>query len=314
MRLAVAALVLMLCACALPRGLRGPDLMRSTRQAPEPTVMAEKPLSAGELLVDGDRMRDSGNVSRAAWSYLRALRADPSRVSPRERIGYLHLAAGAAPAAQTAFEFVLSSAPDSAPANLGLGLAHLEQGHRAEARTALERALVLDPSSAAAAVGMGLLSDWSGEHELARSYYERARQLEPLNQEIENNLGVSYLMSGDYAQAEAHLRRAIQLDPSDTVQFNNLGLALGELERFDEALDTFRRASNEATAQNNTGYLCYLKGNYARAIQHYERALAAAPSDRLPIIRNLRLAQEALDRSHDAADTMSAVPVSPPAP
>jgi Flp pilus assembly protein TadD len=309
MKLHAALLMVFLSACSLP-GMRTFDPVEAARaraSSAQPQ-MPEPPPSAPALIAQGDQMRDAGNYSRAAWSYLRALRVDPALTTPRERIGFLQLTSGDAELAKGAFEMVLRESSQSPAATLGLGLAHLQLGHLPEARTSLEQALALDPSSTTTLLALGMLCDWSEQHEDARRYYEKARELQPISQEVENNLGISYLLTKDYAKAEQHLRRAIELDRGDLAQHNNLGLALAELGRYDEALAAFRAAGSESAAQNNLGYLRFTKGDYAGAIQHYELALAATPNDPLPIIRNLRRAQDALDRTSSADPTAPATP------
>jgi Flp pilus assembly protein TadD len=323
MKLHAALLMIFLSACSLP-GMGTFDAVEAARaraSSAEPQV-PEPPPSAPLLIAQGDQMRDAGNYSRAAWSYLRALRVEPALTTPRERIGFLQLTSGDAELAKGAFEMVLRQNPKSPGATLGLGLAHLQLGHLLEARTSLEQALALDPSSTTTLLALGMLCDWSEQHEDARRYYEKAGELQPISQEVENNLGVSYLLTKDYAKAEQHLRRAVDLDRGDLAQHNNLGLALAELGRYDEALAAFRAAGSESAAQNNLGYLRFTKGDYAGAIQHYELALAATPNDPLPIIRNLRRAQDALDRGNapaielgsSGAPASSAAPAAPSTP
>jgi Flp pilus assembly protein TadD len=314
---------LLLCGCSTLGVLLGVKPFEPNRTNPNVERLAQEvleppPQTANELLLQGDQLRDGGDVAQAALSYLKAVRLDPTRLTPVERIGFLHLAKGDVERAEASFNRVLESAPSAATALAGLGLAKLQKGAVADARASLERAVTADPSSEIATLGMGLVCDWSDQREEARRYYARALELSPVNADAENNLGVSYYLSADYANAEQHLRRAVELDPKDPAHHNNLALALCELGRFDEALAAFRAASNEATAQNNLGYVHYRRGDYAAAIQHYERALVAQPTNPLPVIRNLRRAQEDLDRSRAAApapaETAAPLPESQSAP
>ena len=310
MRLLAATLAALLCGCSTVRDLIDRDPARVAREAERRAsemMVAPKP-NVNDLLTQGDRLRDGGDVSQAAWTYLKAMRLDPTRSAAGERIAFLHLAKGDIERAESMFDSVLKTAPESAPAMTGRGLAQLRAGNLADARASLQRAMELDPESEIALLALGLVCDWTGQAEEARRHYTRALELDPVSIEAENNLGVSYLLSGDSAQAEPHLRRAVQLDPKDGAHHNNLALALCDLGRFDEALAAFRTAGGEAVAQNNLGYVHHRRGDYAAAIRHYELALAATPADSLPIIRNLRRAQDDLDRS------LAPAPASVPAP
>ena len=81
------------------------------------------------------------------------------------------------------------------------------------------------------------------------------------------------------------------IERRDPAVFNNLGVALGRLDRFDEALQAFRRAGPEHVALNNLAFVQRERGLVFEAIESYEKALLAAPpDDRLEILRNLDLA------------------------
>jgi Flp pilus assembly protein TadD len=315
MRLLGVALLALLCGCKALGPFReqiepGLGAREAERRAAE-LMTAPRP-SVDDLLVQGDRLRDGGDVSQAAWTYLKAMRLDPTRKAPAERIGYLHLAKGDTERAESMFAAVLEVDPNSAPALTGRGLAELRRGNLEAARIALLRAMELDPKSQLPPLAMGLVCDWSDQGEEARRYYARAIELAPVGIEAANNLGVSYFLSGDYAQAERQLRRAIELDPKEPAHHNNLALTLAELGRLDEALVEFRVAGGEAVAQNNLGYLYYRRGDYENAIRHYELALEATPVDALPIVRNLRRAEEDLRRRR--APTPAAEPTPAPEP
>ena len=89
---------------------------------------------------------------------------------------------------------------------------------------------------------------------------------------------------------------SIQCLHRDPAVFNNMGVALGRLERYDDALEAFLRGGPEHAAWNNLGWVQYEEGHYAAAISAYERALLAAHGEqRLEILRNLLAAREALE-------------------
>lgn len=267
----------------------------------EPEAEPERP-SFAEVLREGDRMRDTGQVGRAAWKYLSALRLDPSNPLPSERLGLLHLSERDLERAQVTFEGALARDADSVTALCGLGLSFLYRGDFERALPPLERARMLEPTSTLAVLGLGTLHDWKGDHAAAQEVYLDGLTHAPRDAMLQNNLGVSYLLSQDFEAAARHLRRAVELSPDDEAGQNNFGLALGRLGRYDEALRAFRRGRDEATAQNNLGYVYYLNGDPANAIQHFERALAQNPDSKLPIIVNLRRAEDALAQAAERPD------------
>jgi tetratricopeptide (TPR) repeat protein len=63
----------------------------------------------------------------------------------------------------------------------------------------------------------------------------------------------------------------------------------------------------------------FRRGDYETAIRHYELALRTAPANPLPIVRNLRQAETARDRSHTAVEpappgSPAPAPATPPTP
>jgi Flp pilus assembly protein TadD len=246
--------------------------------------------SLAERLAEGDRMRDTGELGKAALEYFRALRAEPDSVTPRERIAYLQLAQDPE-RAEGIFASLIEEDPARASAHFGHGLAQLQRGDLPAARSALERALELAPNDAEAAAALAMTCEWGGDAECAERSYARALELDAGNADVHNNRGMSLLLAGRYREAVEEFRRALRSRPDDPAIQNNLGLALGRSGEISGALAAFRAAGDEASALNNLGYVHYLNGDPQRALEHYERALAARPRDPLPILRNLRDAQ-----------------------
>ena len=250
-------------------------------------------LSAAETLRNGDRLRDSGARGKALWTYLRAHRMAPESPTPRERIAYLHLDDDAA-RAEAIFATLVSAHAELASARVGLGLAQLAQGKLEAAVGTLEEARQLDPSLHRASAALGVVYDELGRARDAQHRYREAHALRPDDHEILNNLGFSYVLTGEYEVAVQFFRQAIRLHPGDAALHNNLGFALGRLRRYPEALEEFRRVGNDSSARNNLGYVLFANGEIERAIEEYEIALTHASGDELTIIRNLRLALDAL--------------------
>lgn len=310
---AVALALFPLWACANPPGVpmarrddaaqvieRYRETMARRRSEAELESQRRPQPSLAELLKEGDRYRERGELVSALFSYLRAHQAGDATTEPRERIAFLHLRTDPG-RAQAIFELLLAEAPTST-AQTGLALAHLAQGNDASARGALETAIALDPDAATPRCLLGVILDRLGEHGAAREQYEAAHQLRPGDYVILNNLGVSYLMSDEPERALEPLRKAIHLETRDPAPRNNLGIALARLGRYGEALDAFRAVANEAEAQNNLGWMYFLNGEYGQAVSRFERAIDAEGDQVLTVVRNLELALEAQRGAEPALD------------
>jgi Flp pilus assembly protein TadD len=270
---------------------------QSQRNRAEPAQDSAKKLTLDEHLAKGDEQREKGDHPRALWSYLLAHRLDTKDPRPIGRIGTLHLSREPE-RAEVIFRQLLLQGDDDALARTGLGLALIARGAWGEAVVELRQAVDEDEGLAATHNALGVALDRQKQYEAARWHYRRATEIQPRSHEPWNNLGVSLLATGDYASAVEALQEAGRLEARDAATWNNLGVALGRMQRYDAALEAFRKAGDERTAQNNLGYVHYLNGDYDGALVAYERALHAAgkAEERLPVLRNARVAQQAKSR------------------
>jgi superkiller protein 3 len=263
---------------------------RSAAMEPEPA----KRQTVEERIAEADRLLAGGRGGEAIWNYAQAAHQDPGNPSPLARIGFVEVSRNPE-RAEALFSEIVRDHPDSAEAHAGLGLARFAQDRIPEARASLERAVEIDPASSSALYWLAVVYDLQDEPARAREFAERAHAISPKDARIVNNLGVSYLTAGDFAKAEQAFRAAILLDPDDPAVRNNLGIALGRQGRYEQAMAEFRRTGSEQAALNNLGYLYYLNGEHARAIDNFERSLQLGGGDRLTVVKNLQAAQAALD-------------------
>jgi Flp pilus assembly protein TadD len=271
---------------------------RARREALEEHAGREKP-SLAEHLRKGDRFRDSGDISKAYFSYLRGHWAERENLAPLRRIAFLALRDDPAKAEQL-FLDLIEERPGDAALFLGLAGARLARGDLDGARAALLGALELDPALAVAEATLGVVEDRLKRYQQAQDHYRAALLLRPGDARILNNLGVSYLLSGDYELAAKTLTEAVDLDAGDVALHNNLGLALGLSGRYADALGVFREVGSEGDAYNNIGYVLFLKGSYDLAVWYYEKALLSNDTDEERVIANLALLEKA--RGEEAAE------------
>jgi Flp pilus assembly protein TadD len=303
--LALVGLVSVLAAGSARADDDGPnaEMLRDLRESQAERQQAETVPSSDEAptlegyLAKGDAQRAKGDHPRALWSYLLAHRHDLKDPRPIGRIGTLHLSREPE-RAEVIFRQLLEQGDDSALARTGLGLALIARGAWSEAVVELRRAVDDDGGLAATHNALGVALDHQKQAEAARWHYRRAAEIQPRSHEPWNNLGVSLLNTGEYSAAAEALEEAGRLEPRDAAVWNNLGVARGRLRHYDAALTAFRKAGDELSAQNNLGYLHYLNGDYDGALLAYEAALHAAgkPEERLPVLRNARVAQQAKSR------------------
>jgi len=125
---------------------------------------------------------------------------------------------------------------------------------------------------------LAVVADRQRRHNEALSLYQRALAIDPLDAETLNDLGYCYYLQGQLRKAEAAVLKATRLARREPRYHNNLGLIYGAQQRFDEALDAFRRAGSEADAQHNLAFVYTMQNKIDEAKSCFRRALAADPS------------------------------------
>ena len=102
---------------------------------------------------------------------------------------------------------------------------------------------------------------------------------------------VSYSLAGEYKKAIKAFHKAIELKHREPKVFNNLALALANLGRFEEALDTFKKTGGEAQAYNNLGCIYLNLGKFNKAEQCFEKAIVLKPAFYAKALENMKKAQ-----------------------
>ncbi|MBW1989150.1 MAG: tetratricopeptide repeat protein [Deltaproteobacteria bacterium] len=122
-----------------------------------------------------------------------------------------------------------------------------------------------------------------GKYRLALRQLKKAETLNPEDSIVQNDLGLVYLALEDPQQAVEHFERALELNPEYNAVLNNLGAAYLAMRQWDKAEEVFTRLNHDLMYASphlplhNLGYVHYQKGNYAKAIEYYKRALEFAP-------------------------------------
>jgi len=251
----------------------------------------EPELSAADHLRAGDRLRDSGDISKAALSYLRAHWAEDQTENATRRLAFLALRKEPQKSLEL-FSELLRQKPDDPLLLTGLAVAQIERGDLDRARMALLEALEASvdegPRSQIYEL-LGIVYDRLGRHVKAQHHYQLALEQRPSDTRLLNNLGVSYLLGRSYAEAASQLEEAVAAGADDPAIHNNLGLAYGFASRYTEAMREFRRVGTQGDALNNMGYLLFLQGRHTKALDFYEKALLSNDTNERRVLENIAL-------------------------
>ncbi len=185
----------------------------------------------------------------------------------------------------TLFSHIVSLNPAARDAHLNLGKALIERRRPQEGLAASRIAAAQRPESSAAHMNVGLALHDMGRHAEAEEHMRRAAELAPSSWHARQNLGEVRRAQGRYPEAIEAYRAALELQ-SSPLSLVSLGMSQFGLDRFEEALATFRQALDHApmlppdVAASTHAYM----GRAARGLDrlgdaaaHFERALAIDP-------------------------------------
>lgn len=148
--------------------------------------------------------------------------------------------------------------------------------------------------------------------------FQKAYELNPGDKEVLNAIGIIYLLKfDDFPKAIDFFQKALKVDHDFSEAYNNLGFAYEKSRRFEEAIDSYKKAlanllyRTPEKAYNNLGRVYYRLGRYDEAIDVNKEALKRA-SDFYYSYYDLSLSYNAKGKYGDAATAITkAVEIDP---
>ncbi len=144
----------------------------------------------------------------------------------------------------------------------------------AAAENHFRQALAINPNSVLAhyryAGSLTLLKNFSG----AMSHLNQVIEIDPLSPVTYKMLARLFYLMGRFEQAAIYLNDVLEIEPADYEALVVLGGVLTELQRYDEALDAFRKSINihyNADTFAMIGYIDALEGRQNEAFQIIEQ-------------------------------------------
>ena len=151
---------------------------------------------------------------------------------------------------------------------------HYQAGRFLDAEKVCGKIIQTDPDHAASLNLLGLIFDRAGKSEIAVEYLDRARRHDPSNPTFLVNLGDAYNVLRRYDEAIACCDSALALKVDCAEAFNTRGTSLIQLNRHDEALESFVMARtlkpDFSLAYFNESKCRLLLGDFERGWPEYE--------------------------------------------
>ena len=292
--------------CASSQDKTGANLERQIKlQQIEQQLIAEpaskEKRTAAEFEEQGDRYLLKGDSNRAYIYYAKGLGVAPDNVSLIHKQGALLLKKGKFAEAEAVYEKLLTVNNKNSVALEGRGKAYFGQGKFTEAEQDFLTALAISSEQWQSHEFLGLIYSRRQEYDQAINRFKTVLGQQPRNESISNNLAVTYYLNGNFQEAVLLLKGLVKTTQNRKV-YNNLALASFQLGLYDEALDAFKRGSeNEAVAYNNMGSEFLTSKKYKKAIQAFEKAIDLHPKFYPSAQNNLLIANHALSNAASEA-------------
>ena len=169
-------------------------------------------------------------------------------------------------------------------------IAALRLGDTAKAEAFAARATRVPGVSWRAWNTRGAVADLRGDFAAADDFYQQALGLAPDRAEVLNNLGWSRILRGDWQGAVEPLERAAKLMPGSSRAANNLELARAAIDADLPARRSGETDEDWAARLNDAGMAAELRGDRARAVAAFARAIEARGSWYERAVNNLAAA------------------------
>jgi Flp pilus assembly protein TadD len=232
--------------------------------------------SKGEAITKSNLAYREGDLDKALFYSVKALKFDVTDVDILVRIAHLHVMQGNSRMAARTFNLALAQDPSHPESLQGLGLLYFEADQPDKARHNLELAIAGDERLWRSYNVLGVLADNRKEHDLAADYYEKALEIRPDSVSVLINRGYSRYLAGDLKTAARYLYD-IARQSDHPKAWRNLGMVYAELGWYDEALDIFRKVEDEANAYNSTGEIAFANRDFSLAHDFFSEAVRQSP-------------------------------------
>ncbi|MEN8169055.1 MAG: tetratricopeptide repeat protein [Pseudomonadota bacterium] len=263
--------------------------------ASQPELGGDEPgFSIVELEQRAEMASYAGAHSDALLQYQKILEKEPDNIAALVGVGESLLAVNQPRRAESYFERTLKIDPVNTNAREARALSWLMQGKSIVAKKSLDDLVDDGVERWRVWNGLGVIADLSGDYMMAVEYYQKAIALAPNLTILHNNLGYSQIMAHDYVAAEASLKKALLLGPGNARVLNNLALCTAWQGRYDEATNILSPVIGAAAANNNTGYIAYLRKEHLLAKEFFARAMRLSPTYYKKAANNLEMVNRKL--------------------
>lgn len=196
-----------------------------------------------DLLENGFRLQQEGQLANAEQAYLKVLKRDRENIHALNLLGMLCVNDFRPDEAVYFISKALRKAPSNPESHANIALAFKDQGNFKKSAEHFRQSLKLDPHNAVVLNNYGnVLRELSKPWEAVKAY-EQALNLKGDFAECWSNLAAALNESEQYKRAYQAAARAIQLEPRLAQAYNNLGDTYLAEAKYQESFESYQKAT-----------------------------------------------------------------------
>lgn len=232
--------------------------------------------SVEDAVLKAEKATESGKMDLAQLYYIKAYDLEPNNVQVLQKMADLYVKLKKYDLAEVSLKLILKQHPDDLKTTEQYGLLLIKLRNYLAAEENLARVVAKQPSWRAYN-GLGIIANLQGDSLKAESFFKKANGILPNSPELLNNIGFALYSADKLGEAAPYYVKALQINPGFKKAIYNYGLLQARLRNYEQAYTAFAKVSSSAEANNNTGYIAMMNGDYAEANNYLQEAIKSSP-------------------------------------
>ncbi|MFA5034086.1 MAG: tetratricopeptide repeat protein [bacterium] len=232
--------------------------------------------SVEDAVLKAEKAAQNGKMDLAQLYYIKAYDLEPNNTQVLQRMADLYTELKKYDLAEVSLKLILQQQPGDLKTSEQYGLLLIKLKKYSDAAEHLGRVVAMQQSWPAYN-GLGIIATLQGDYLKAESFFKKADGISPNSPELLNNIGFALYSADKLAEAAPYYIKALQINPGFKKAIYNYALLQARLSNYEQAHIAFAKVSSPAEANNNTGYIAMMNGDYAEASNYLQEAVNVSP-------------------------------------
>ncbi|MDO9269475.1 MAG: tetratricopeptide repeat protein [Methylobacter sp.] len=232
--------------------------------------------SVEDAVLKAEKAARNGNMDLAQLYYIKAYDLEPNNVRVLQKMADLYTELKKYDLAEVTLNLILQQQPGDLKVTEQYGLLLIKLKKYPDAEKHLGQ-VVAKQQSWPAYNGLGIIANLQGDYLKAESFFKKADAISPNSPELLNNIGFALYSADKLVEAASYYVKALQINPGFKKAIYNYALLQARLSHYEQAHIAFAKVSSAAEANNNTGYIAMMNGDYSEANNYLQEAINVSP-------------------------------------